>query len=323
MRYDAIGAVSRSAASRYGVFTRTQATSLGLDRRTIVRLLDAGTIRVGAPGVYVWTAVAPSWEQRLAVAQASGGGHGVVSHRSSSRLHVVDGLDDCELLELSSTRRLKVSDAVVHQVAWLSPQDIVTIKGFRTTNLARTLCDLGCVVDASALERALDSARRAGVSLRWVRETALRLHRPGQTGTSAILEQLDAAEHGGRVRGSWFERTIELMLDDPRIPRVVRQFEVRGADGSVVARPDLAIPELKFAIEGHSRAFHFGELPEGADEDRDHCLVRVGWDAMYLGRHSTRRPVETVELVADAVAARAELLGIPLETLLCPREVRP
>jgi hypothetical protein len=310
MRYDAIGAVSRSAASRYGVFTRAQAASLGLDRRTTVRLLEAGTIHCAAPGVYVWSAVAPSWEQRLAVAQAAGGGHGIVSHRASGRLHDTDGLLHCHLLELSSTQRLKVAGAVVHQVAWLSPRDIVTVRGFRTTNLARTLCDLGCVLDDDGLERALDSARRAGVNLRWVRETAMRLHRPGQAGTSAILRQLDAMEVGATVRGSWFERAVELMLDDPRIPPFVRQHRILDADGNELARPDLAIPVLKFGVEAHSRQFHFGRLPEGADEDRDHRLVRVGWDVMYLGYQSTRRPEQTVQLVADAVAARAALLGV-------------
>lgn len=312
MRYDAFGAVSRSAASRYGVFTRAQATSNGLDRRSIVRLLDAGAVRFAAPGVYVCSSVPPSWEQRLAIAQAAGGGHGIVSHRSAGRLHRVDGLDSTEAVELSSTRRLKIDGAVVHEVAWLSPRDVVVIDGFRVTGLARTLCDLGCVVDDESLLRALDSARRSGISLRWVRETAMRLHRPGQAGTSAILRQLDAVEAGATVRGSWFERLVELMLDDPRIPALVRQHRVLDTAGKEVARPDLAIPSLKFAIEAHSRQFHFGRLPEGADEDRDHRFVRIGWDVMYLGYQSTKRPEETLELVAAAVAARAALLGIEL-----------
>jgi hypothetical protein len=258
--------------------------------------------------VFAFTSVRPSWAQSLAAAQLAGGGHGFSSHRASARLHELDGFERVELTELSSTRRLKVDGAIVHRVVALDRCDIVEILGIPTTGLARTLCDLGSVVGPDLLERALDSARRAGVNLRWVRETAERLHRPGQAGTAAILRLLNAVQHGATVRGSWFERLVELMLDDPRIPPFVRQFEVRDAAGHFVARPDLAIPSLKFGIEAHSRQFHFGRLPEGADEDRDHRFVRIGWDVMYLGYQSTQRPAATLELVVSAVEERRRLI---------------
>lgn len=308
MRYDALGAVSRSAASRYGVLTRKQAASLGLDHRAIARLLASATLRECRPGVLVFTAVAPRWQQDLAAAQAAGGGHGVVSFRSGARLHRLDGFRDDPALDLCSTRRLKVPGASTHVVRELEVPDLVDIGPFRTTGLARTLCDLGSVVSGDRLERALESARRRDVNLQWVRHTAERLHRPGQSGTAALLRQLEAIDPTQQVRGSWFECTIELMLKDLRIPPLIRQFEVTDAHGRFVARPDLAIPSLRFAIEGHSREFHFGRAAEGRDEDRDHRLAVIGWDVMYLGYRSTRQPAATIELVAQAVAAREMML---------------
>jgi len=199
-----------------------------------------------------------------------------------------------------------------HQTASLPRCDVVEVGGLRVTNLARTLCDLGSVLDTDALERALDSARRGGISLRWLRETAERLHRPGQRGTKAIFAQLDAIDPERDVRGSWFEKLVELMLADSRIPELIPQFEVLNALGQVVARPDFAIPAIKLAIEAHSREFHFGRAAEGADEDRDDALARVGWDARYLGYQSTRRPEEKVDFMAAVIAERAAQLGVEL-----------
>jgi hypothetical protein len=187
---------------------------------------------------------------------------------------------------------------------------VVRINGIWTTNLARTLCDLASVVEADALERAVDAARRSGISLLWLRQTALRLHRPGQRGTNAIFAQLDAIDPTHEVRGSWFEKLVKVLLVDPRIPPLAEQFDVRDASGDVVARPDLAIPSIRLAIEAHSRQFHFGRAAEWVDEDRDHRLAVLGWDTLYLGYQSTRRPEATAELVATAVAVRtAQLEG--------------
>jgi hypothetical protein len=316
MRYDALGAVSSSAASRYGVFTRKQAASEGLNYRAIARLAAGGAVIEPIPGVLVLTSVTPSWEQRLAVACAARNGLGMASFRSSGRLHWLDGLQSTDLIEISSTKRLAVTGALVHQVTALDRCDRTTINGIPTTSLARTLCDLASVLSTDELERALDSARRWGISLRWLRETAERLHRPGQRGTNAIFAQLAAIDPSREVRGSWFERVVEAMLADPRIPPLVRQFEVLNDMEEVVARPDLAIPSIKLAIEAHSREFHFGRAAESSDEDRDNALAHLGWDTRYLGYQSTRRPEATADQVAAVVATRAAQLGVDLGSSL-------
>ena len=67
---------------------------------------------------------------------------------------MLDGFRLVELLELSATRRLKVGrDVIVHCTTDLEPDDVVEIDGIRTTNLARTLADLGSVADADLVAR--------------------------------------------------------------------------------------------------------------------------------------------------------------------------
>ena len=309
MRYDAVGAVSSSAACRHGVVTRNLAARNGLHRNQIRRLFDQGVLLEPAPGVLVLSAVAPSWEQRVAIATAAGGDHVVASHRCAARLHRLDGWLDFPDVEVSSLRRYRARvDAVVHHVGVLERCDVVEIDGIRTTGLARTLADLGAVVGADQVERALDDARRRGASLRWIDQTARRLHRPGRAGPATLLRSLGQIAPDEAVRGSWFEKVVELMLDDPRIPELVRQHVVRDPAGRFVAQLDLAVPSLRHGIEAHSREFHFGRAAEARDEDRDHRLSAVGWDVTYLGFASTRRPPDTVELIAAILDHRRQLL---------------
>ena len=280
-----------------------------------------------APGVLVLSAVAPSWEQRVAIATAAGGDHAVASHRCAARLHRLDGWLDFPDVEVSSLRRYKARvDAVVHHVGVLEWCDVVEIDGIRTTGLARTLADLGAVV-GDQVERALDDARRRGTSLRWIDQTARRLHRPGRAGPATLLRSLGQIAPDEAVRGSWFEKVVGggggapprprrgrprgapgPPPPHPRIPELVRQHVVRDPAGRFVAQLDLAVPSLRHGIEAHSREFHFGRAAEARDEDRDHRLSAVGWDVTYLGFASTRRPPDTVELIAAILDHRRQLL---------------
>jgi hypothetical protein len=285
------------------------AARLGLHRNQIRRLIEHGVLKEPVAGVLVMTSAAPSWEQRVAIATSAGGDHAVASHRCAARFHGLDGWADFRGVEISSERRFKAAvDACVHQVASLEPGDIVEIGGVRVTNLARTLVDLGAVVGPDQVERALDDARRRGVSLRWIDQTARRLREPGRAGPAVLLTALGRITPGEPVRGSWFEKVVELMLADPRIPQLVRQHVVRDRAGRFVAQLDLAVPSLRHGIEAHSRQFHFGRAAEAGDEDRDHRLSAVGWDVTYLGFASTRRPAETVDLVAAIFEERRRLL---------------
>jgi hypothetical protein len=171
------------------------------------------------------------------------------------------------------------------------------------TSLARTLADLGSVVGADQVERALDDARRRGTSLRWLRETATRLHRPGQSGTKTLLVLLEHAE--GDVRGSWFEKLVEDCLRCGDLPPLVRQHRVRDDRGRIAGILDLAFPTIKLGVEAHSRQFHFGRTVERRDEDRDHRLARLGWEVLYVGWQGAKRPSELLALVRDVARHRA------------------
>ena len=85
---------------------------------------------------------------------------------------------------------------------------------------------------------------------------------------------------------------------------------MREASGRLLARVDLAIPELKLGIEGHSRHFHFGASAEHLDEDRDLAVAGEGWQLLYLGWQATMTPKVALTKIRRAADARRHLLGI-------------
>ena len=302
------------AASHHAVLTRREAADLDLPRAALVRLRRDGLLTEPSRDVYVASWAPPTWQQLLYIATRVAGGGAVVSHRAAAQLHGIDGFDD-GLVEVTvrKGRRIRLDGCTTHQTTldW-TPGDLLDIDGVRCTSLARTLVDLPVVVELSMMERALDDFERRGLSLDWLEQTAHRLHRPGQRGTRFILGEVERRRRAGRVRGSWFEKLVEVCLASAWMPPIVRQHEVRDADGDLIARLDLAVPLVRLGIEAHSRQFHAGPAQQRIDERRDTRLAMVGWDVQYVGWSDTMTPEALLRSTETIVARRARDLGIAL-----------
>ena len=312
MPVNALSVVSELAASQHNVFTRRQAASRGITRKQLHRLIESGVIvAIESGGLVVLPEQGrPSWHQRVIGAVLDHPGT-VASHTTAARLDGVDGFEVIDDIELSVLRPrvVRIPGVTVHRVTQLDACGIVRWGPVRCTNRARTLCDLGASTEPLMVERALDDAVRRGASVRWIRSTADRLHGPGRPGTRHPLAALGRLERGGRVRDSWFEKLVELCLDDPTIGHFERQYELRDDRGRHVARFDLAVPEVKLGIEAHSREHHFGAENEASDEHRDNAAGVEAWDVMYLGYESVQSPSAVRDLVVARVRARRRLIG--------------
>jgi hypothetical protein len=283
---DAVRAVAELAASQHRAFTRRQAADLQFDKGRVATAKRQGWLTEPYPGVLVLAGPGEDWQQQLMAATLAAGRHAIASHRSAARLHRLDGFENAHTLEISVTRghRWRHTDPViVHHVAALDRADVITIGGIRSTGLARTLADLGAVVDSLQVRRALTAARRRGTSLRWIQLTAERLHRPGPSGAAVLLRQLATIPYEGRVPDSWFEELLALCLNDSDLPPIVPQYSIRDASGRIVATTDIGIPSVRLGLEAHSRRFHFGPDAEPLDEQRDMAAAVCGWDLQYLG----------------------------------------
>jgi hypothetical protein len=306
-----IGAVAELAASHHGVVSRKQAAQLGMASWKVRSLIESGLLREPVPNALVLAGAPATWQQNCAVAAAALDGRGLLSCRAAARSHGFDGCREpiVEATTLHNTR-LIIPGVIIHRAATLPEEDRFEIDGIPVTGVARTLCDLGSVVGPERVLQALDSARRRGCSLQWIEETARRLHRPGQRGTGVLLGFLEQVGQGNDVLpGSWFERLVERCIAAPDLPPVVRQYEIRNAEGRVVARPDLAMPDIKLGLEAHSRQFHFGSAYEQLDESRDLAAAAQGWELIYLGWHAHLHPARLLAHVRTVVRARQALLA--------------
>jgi hypothetical protein len=315
---DAVSAVAELAASQHGAITRSQAAATGFHRRRVAAAIRTGWLDEPAPGVLRITGHAPTWRQRIRIATLAGGGHAIASHRAAAHLHRLDGFDIVPAPEVSvgDVHRLRLPrelGTISHHVCSLPRTDIVTVDGIPTTGLARTLADLGSVVDHQLVRRALTDARRRQTSLRWIRSTAERLHRPGPSGTGTLLRLLDAIPFEGRVSDSWFEELLAACLSDPGLPTIVPQYRIVDRHGAFVARVDLGIPSARLGLEAHSRRFHFGPDAEPLDEQRDLAAATCGWELLYLGWYASRRPAEVLAVIKKVVDRRLIDLAIDPE----------
>lgn len=296
------GAAGEVAASRHGALTRTQADLSGLGPHAIDTLRRRGHLIEPTPGVLTVVGAPDTWRQRLTVATMACNGSGAAGYRSAAVLHGADGYQEPPergLVELlaKDNRHYRGLNVVLHTGPF-SPEDLTVVDGIPCTTIARTLCDLGSVEPVHRVRVAFEWAWRNGVSLTWLQRTVDRLHRPGQRGTGVLQRLLVEARRHERPTESGLEVELACILDD--IPGLVRQFEVFDPAGAFVARVDFAVPDVRLAIEAHSRRYHFGPQAEARDLDRHQRLTQCGWTTLYVTKRDMNNPVSVRRRVLAA-----------------------
>ena len=116
------------------------------------------------------------------------------------------------------------------------------------------------------------------------------------------MSLLDEAVTHGTPTESALETFLENSLAG--IPGLVRQHVIFDAGRRFVARVDFAIPELKIAIEAHSRKYHFGPDHEDADADREARVQAEGWVIRYVTKSQARNRSELLSSIRALIAAR-------------------
>lgn len=283
------------ASTQHGVFTGQQAVTAGLSRGIIGRLIQRGAVSRLHRGVFSFAGAPLTWRSTLMAATLAGGGSHA-SHRAAACLHQLDGFDEPQPVEITVAQgRFPSRDnIIVHRWTGPDPGDYTDIASIATSGVASTLARLGAVVPSRRVEQALDDALRRGYSLKWIEETAERLHRPGPTGTGVLVRLLRDPTRQGAVPDSAFERITARLLSDAGLPTPVLQHPIRLHNGRT-ARIDIAWPQVRWGIECHSRRHHFGPSRVADDHDRDHLLAMAGWHVSYL----TWRQVQDADYVVE------------------------
>ncbi len=78
----------------------------------------------------------------------------------------------------------------------------------------------------------------------------------------------------------------------------------------MIARLDLACPDLQLGVEANSKEFHFGQRPESMDQRRDNRCSALGWHISYVGWYDTEKPATVAKTIEAIARRRATQLGV-------------
>lgn len=306
---DQWASLAELASIRHGVFTRKQANELGISTRRLKSAVQKGRLRKPLSDVYIFGSHHDSFRQGCDIASAAGG---VISHDSAAALHGLDGFagSNAAMIHVCYPRDAKrplPPRYVVHTWRRTHDADITSVGGTACTSVARTLAQLGLQHPRAIVERALDSALRLGAPAPWIESTLERLRRPGRTGLQVLEQVIADPSRSGQLTESALESVIDYALRDSDLPDPVRQHEITLASGK--RRFDLAFPDAKLGIEGHSRRFHFGSGKAELDNLRDFELAAAGWEVLYITWGMAHEPSLFMRLLKQTYFQRRRLLA--------------
>jgi hypothetical protein len=240
--------------------------ALDLSRYRIRTLLRDHQIRPLFRGVLVDTRVPDTRDLRCLALSLVLPPHGVICHSSAAWAMTVDAFQPKDRFLLTpqcmvphGASRSRYSGVQCVQ-GYLPDSDVMVMNGLPLTVPARTTVDLMRTLRRPFALSVADAMVRA--DLVTIAELAGRIRRlkhfPGIVQARELLRLIDPrAESPGE---SW----LRLRLIDAGFPFPRPQYEVIDHRGRIIARIDLAYPEIKLAMEYDGAAFH------SHDEDRIH-----------------------------------------------------
>jgi len=285
------------------MYTRNDLRRMGLTQSAIRWAVRKGRLTQVTWGVYGEGPARPSrLERAVAVVVATGG---VAAGTLAAVLHNLDGVrllgPDVTVARLGSRWREGVRRRE------LSPERVVVVDGIRCTDGLQTLLDLAEVVDDRAWEQALECVLRRRMTS--VGDIERATGEAATQGARRVRRVLALRPGGAPPTESQLETLmVQLARTVPGLGVPVRQLEVRDGSGELVARVDLAWPDLGLFVELDGQ--HHLDQPIH-DARRETAVVaatgwlcgRFTWDDVTrlpsttarrlgtLAAHARRRPV--------------------------------
>ena len=270
--------LARVARRQHGLITAEQSIAAGISVDTRKRRVQAGRwIRI-APGVFAVAGTPVTSRQRALAAVLAAGPGAVCSHTTAAALY---GLSGCPFRAVEITvprgRSHRSRLASVHEAMDLPRGDMTTVDGIPVTRPARTIVDLASRVPRAVLEDAVDDAlvRRLTTVTR-LSERLDALSGPGRR-RSVVLRQILSCWESGELPDQVAEARLLRRLVAHGLPSPAVQYEVRDPQGRFVARPDLAYPDARVAVELNGFRWHGTPRRYAGDQARARRLAALGW----------------------------------------------
>jgi hypothetical protein len=294
--------VNRRAASQHDLITREQLRTAGVSDRQVHQWQQTGYLRRVERSVYLIAGGKMTWTTRLLSVCLSA--EGIASHRSAAVLHGLEGVRPGRPeITIPAGRSFRRPTVRVHESGDLALVRPVLRDGITTTPVARTVLDLGAVAPSLVENAARDAVGQRLTIWPDLFATLISHSRKGRSGCGPLRAVLD--EHYGDETESNLERRFLRFVRLAGLPEPVQQFEAYDADGFIM-RLDFAYPDLFFAIELDSVAYHLTNQAFELDPIKRNRLEVAGWQLLVVtSQQLRRRPTTIYEQLAESIRTRS------------------
>lgn len=287
------------ALEQHGLVTRAQAEAVGISAATWYRALQAGLLEAVHPNVARLYGSAATREQRILAAALCAGAGAMASHRSAAHLWGVPRPDDDPIEILMNVRKHhhRITGVTVHRPRDERDLKLVRRDGIATTNILRTLCDLGAV-DAQAVPGAVGHVVTTKLATPAALRRAVRTHgRRGRPGVPALRDALEHWVIDDKPADSVLEPAMRDLVRRERLPAV--DFHPRLLGYEV----DFLVRGSRLVLECDGWTYHgLDRRNWERDKVRDGELTAAGYIIVRFSYHQiVREPAALADRIRGNV----------------------
>jgi very-short-patch-repair endonuclease len=299
------------ARDHHGLVTRRAAVRAGMSDRTWYRAIENGQLELVHPGVARMFGSEPTPAQAICAAVLASGSGAMASHRSAAWLWGIPAqpTDPVDVLLPRRSREAAIAGAAIHR-----PRDLIDLTPVRrtnipTTNILRTLCDLGAL-DSNSVSAAVGHVVSTGMASPAALWAAIARHsRRGRPGVPALRMALSEWLLDGKPVDSILEPAMRRLLARHGLPTAEFHAVIAGYE------VDFWIVDSPIVLECDGWSTHgLNKSQFEKDRTRDAELAAMGYIVLrFTYRGIIKRPAKEAERIRRNVRRWAPHLlgGIP------------
>jgi very-short-patch-repair endonuclease len=297
-------AIAALADRQHGVIALRQLREIGLSASGVRSRVARGRLHRIHRGVYAVGRSQITGRGHWMAAVLACGPRAALSHRSGAGLWGLrsDNRRKSDISLPSPSARAK--DAIeVHRSVTLTAEDITTVDGIPCTTVARTLVDLGDVVNRRAVESAVEQAEV--LRLFDLREVERAIERAGpRRGTSTLLSVLEDLD-GPTLTASELEEAFLALCREAALPTPEVNAWLTLGDGSAI-KVDFLWRRERLVVETDGHPFHRTRQSRERDTRRDVLVRLAGFEPVRFTGRQVVFEKEWVTRTLLALASRAD-----------------
>jgi hypothetical protein len=296
--------IGRLAERQHGVVALRQLQLLGLSKSAVSRRARGGRFHRIHRGVYAVGHPKLTGYGHWMAAVLACGPRAVLSHRSTAGLWGVrpDNRRKSDVSVPSPSARTKQA-IEIHRSVTLTADDVTTVEGIPCTTLARTLVDLGDVVNRRAVERAVEQAEV--LRLFDLHEVQRAMERAGPRRGTGLLSSVLEDLNGPSLTASELEESFLALCRAAALPTPEVNAWMTLSDGSPI-KVDFLWRRERLVVETDGHPFHRTRQSRERDTRRDVLVRLAGFEPIRFTGRQVALEKEWVARTLLALASRAD-----------------